>query len=222
MVRATKHLNISRRAVLAGATAAAAVPALASGAAAADHPDAELIRLGAELEKVRQQIAAADDRVQQICDSITPRDRFGVGSVRRTLEQALSDFCVEARLRKAEAESETARLGFDVDIEAADECRALLAEYFDRREAARHAADEAAGLDVREAEIEALENERNRLEDLIVATPAATIEGVMVKLRLWQSYSDVIFDSDQFDAKVVESAIAGLEKLAPIALPARS
>jgi len=67
MSKANKHpTTLSRRAVLAGATAAAAVPALASGAVAADHPDAAILKAAArwlELDAEHDRIAAERERL---------------------------------------------------------------------------------------------------------------------------------------------------------------
>jgi len=66
MPEATSHLTPSRRDFIGGATAGllAGLPVAASALAAADHPDAELIALGAEyceLEKAYARLCWADD-----------------------------------------------------------------------------------------------------------------------------------------------------------------
>jgi hypothetical protein len=82
----------SRRSVLT-ALPAAGVPALADVAALASHPDAELLRLGAEFDRIHAEYRVADDEATQIDDEFHDRTRLTPNrSGRRNTVQADSIF----------------------------------------------------------------------------------------------------------------------------------
>jgi hypothetical protein len=68
----------SRRSVLTALAAVpvAGMPALADAAALASHPDAELLRLGAEFDRIHAEYRVADDEATQIDDEF--HDRTGL------------------------------------------------------------------------------------------------------------------------------------------------
>jgi hypothetical protein len=65
----------SRRSVLTALAAVpvAGMPALADAAALASHPDAELLRLGAEFDRIHAEYRVADDEATQIDDEFHDR-----------------------------------------------------------------------------------------------------------------------------------------------------